>query len=157
MKALFAYIVIGVVIYACVDYFPALEFIVMSIGLVYLLTRPSYPGIKKDETIQEYKARKAEEEYQARVSDLNTKIQEELMPLVQRYGLSHLEEVLDHIRKKEIWTGAHKEEVRRILGKPYEIQQKPTTEDWCYKPSKNAKRFGTRIKFKGDRVNDYRI
>ena len=125
--------------------------------MFYFRRRPTFPDMKENETIREYRQRKAEEHYSQSILEMRHKLEEDTIPLIQRYGARHVKEVLDHIHKGELWCGAHKKEVERILGEPYEIQYKDYTEDWSYEPSKNAKRFGKRIKFKGDRVHDFRI
>lgn len=77
--------------------------------------------------------------------------------LLTRYEPSQLGYVLTNIKENNLFVGAHKIEVRAMMGEPYYIKSGGRTEDWCYEPSKNAKKFGKRIKFRGDYVYDFRI
>lgn len=142
--------------------YPIKQFAVVTfLCLVYFFMRAKhanqYSDKREDETIKEYQRRKAEEEYQHSIAVTQGYISNRIFPLIRRYGIKNVLDVINNLGTKTLWTGAHKEEVLEIMGKPYEVQYKRYTEDWCYQPSKNALRFGQRIKFKGDRVYDFRL
>ena len=82
---------------------------------------------------------------------------EEINELLTRYEPKQLGYALTHIKEGTLFVGAHKIEVKTIMGEPDYVKSGGRTEDWCYEPSKNAKKFGKRIKFRGDYVYDFRI
>lgn len=82
---------------------------------------------------------------------------EEINELLTRYEPKQLGYALTHIKEGTLFVGAHKIEVKAIMGEPDYVKSGGRTEDWCYEPSKNAKKFGKRIKFRGDYVYDFRI
>lgn len=114
--------------------YPIKQFaVITALCLIYFFLRvkhlSQYSDKRENETTQEYLHRKSEERYQNSILVTKHYVSNRIIPLIQRYGANNILYVLDNLGTKTLWTGACKDEVLEIMGKPYEIQYKQYTED----------------------------